>query len=133
MLVSRLSYFSLLCSPTAAKKDFACYKDTCKLEEDPRRISSKCKVRLVEVLRDIKDKYPDAHFMENNFFTRTGRGQQESESQQNEEVGVNEAFEEHSLGESADLVGVEGYATSGYEGSIFSETTVGGGVREARH
>merc|ERR1712179_205842 len=112
MLISRMSYFSLICPPTAAKKDFACYKDTCKLEKEPQRISSKCKVKLVEVLRDVKDKYPDVHFMENNFITKRGRGQHESESQQNEAVDANEAFEEHPLEEGADLVGVEGDATS---------------------
>merc|ERR1712179_464632 len=97
MLISRMSYFSLLYPSTFAKKDFACYKDTCKLEEEPMRISSKCKVKLVEVLRDIKEKYPEAHFMEINFLTRIRRGQHESESQQNEAVNVNEVFEEHPL------------------------------------
>merc|ERR1719153_582315 len=132
MLISRMSYFSLLCPPTAAKKDFACYKDTCKLEKDPQRISSKCKVKLVEVLRDVKDKYPDAHFMENNFIIKTGRGQHESESQQNEGGDVNEAFEEHPLEEGADLGGGQGYATSDYAESIFSETTTTAGI-EARY
>jgi len=115
MLIPRISYFSLLCPPTFAKKDFACYKDTCKLEEEPIRISSKCKVKLVEVLRDIKEKYPEAHFMEKNFLTRTRRGQHESESQQNEAVNVNGAFEEHPPEEGGDLAGVEGDATNDYE------------------
>jgi len=124
MLIPRMSYFSLQCPPTAAKKDFACYKDTCKLEENPRRISSRSKVKLIEVLRDVKVKYPDTHFSESNFVW-TRRAKHDSESHQNEAVGVNEAFEEHPLEQGADDGDVEGDATSDYEESIFSEITVG--------
>ena len=81
-------------------------------------------MKLIEVLRDVKDKYPDAHFSENNFM-RTRRAKHESESHQNEAVGVNEVFEEHPLEQGADLGGVEDDATSDYEESIFSETIVG--------
>ena len=81
LLIPRKLYYTLLCPPTAAKKDFVCYKDTCKLEDNPKRISSKCKVLLVKVLRDVMIKYPEVYFSEDNFLFRTRRGQHGSESE----------------------------------------------------
>jgi len=121
-LYPRNTYYSLMCPSTASKKDFACYKDTCKLEDEPRRISSQSKLQLVEVLRDVQGKYPDVHFSENNFFfARKTDQQQRSQSLATEDVDTHEAYENHPF-ENAD-------ATSDYDESIVSEPNVGVGVR----
>jgi len=118
----RNTYYSLMCPSTASKKDFACYKDTCMLEDEPRRISSQSKLQLVEVLRDVQGKYPDVHFSENNFFFPRKKGQQKrSQSLATEEVDTHEAYENHPF-ENAD-------ATSDYDESIVSEPNVGAEVR----
>jgi len=121
-LSPRNTYYSLMCPSTASKKDFACYKDTCKLEDEPRRISSQSKLQLVEVLRDVQGNYPDVHFSENNFFfpRKTDR-QQRSQSLATDDVDTHEAYENHPF-ENAE-------ATSDYDESIVSEPNVGVEVR----
>merc|ERR1712192_192934 len=69
MIVRKGSY-SLLCPSTAVKKDFIGYQNLCRLEAQPRRISSKSKLCLVQILRDLEKqrKYPEIHFIEDNFY-----------------------------------------------------------------
>ena len=127
-LIPSNRFYSLLCPTTAVKKDFLCYQDRCRLEEGPRRISSKSKLCMVQILRDVHWKYPEIHFSENNFLFKTRKAHPRPHPV--EVVHVQDDFQHHPLEEGGGSPGDVREITSDYEESVFSEAP---GFVDARH
>jgi len=122
-LVVKNTSYSLLCPSTAVKKDFIGYQDLCRLEAQPRRISSKSKLCLVQILRDLdkQKKYPEIHFIEDNFYWKFKRGP--SKPREVEAVNVLDDSQDIALDHALPGEGRE--ITSDYEESVYSEAAGG--------
>jgi len=122
-LVAKNGSYSLLCPSTAVKKDFIGYQNLCRLEAQPRRISSRSKLCLVQILRNLEKqtKYPEIHFIEENFYWKIKRGP--SKPSQVVAAHVLDDSHENALVHGPPVEGRE--ITSDYEESVYSEAAGG--------
>jgi len=129
-LVSKGGYFSLLCPSTAVKQDLHSYRHMCRMEVEPRRITSMYKLCLVHILRerDIHLKYPEIVFNHTNFLCKDGDTLPRRIRQAELVQPCNSphyADEDHPLEEDAPPPGDQREVTSDYEESLVSEPTGG--------